>query len=351
MFYKQFSKITKDLNFDFVQKFDYWLATLPNSSQNSITTSAVSARLGVSYAQADLMLKYSEKLNILQKHYLIRCPECDYILEDIESDELARFLRSVTLYCDECNEERQITSSEIYIAYRVIAKPNITESQFADEVEKHLKMTEEGINGEINFNGADSLENNLTDVYEAFFNPSESAYKNFVDLRNMLDKQCANTTEKGHMLELLALELFRQIKYVSCTNLLHTETNQFDCTALCGVSTIFPSIFKRLTPYFIIECKNEPNKAPDNTYVNKLLAIMETNEAKLGIVLGRKEATAPCFQIAHDHYLKNDKVVITMCDTDLNTIIDDRVNLLKYLEFKVTQVTTNSPRSTFSMFT
>lgn len=46
MFYKQFSTIIDILNPDFVENFDYWLATLPRQSKRNITASAVSARLG-----------------------------------------------------------------------------------------------------------------------------------------------------------------------------------------------------------------------------------------------------------------------------------------------------------------
>ena len=64
MFYKQFIPIIDILNPEFVEKFDYWLATLPISDQRHITASIVSSRLAVSYSQADAILKYSEKQGI-----------------------------------------------------------------------------------------------------------------------------------------------------------------------------------------------------------------------------------------------------------------------------------------------
>ena len=36
MFYKQFLKITEILNPDFVNDFDYWLATLPKKNQKNM---------------------------------------------------------------------------------------------------------------------------------------------------------------------------------------------------------------------------------------------------------------------------------------------------------------------------
>ena len=77
-----------------------------------------------------------------------------------------------------------------------------------------------------------------------------------------------------------------------------------------------------LTPYFIVECKNEPDNKPNNNYCNKLESILETNAAQLGIIFGRIDATSTCFQISREHYLTH----------------------------KIFQVTANSPNSTFEMF-
>ena len=44
------------------------------------------------------------------------------------------------------------------------------------------------------------------------------------------------------------------------------------------------------------------------------------------------------------------KIIIMCSDKDLEYLIDKKVNLLKYLEYKIFQVTANSPNSTFEMF-
>lgn len=154
---------------------------------------------------------------------------------------------------------------------------------------------------------------------------------------------------------MLVLEIFNQIKGVRATNDVKTETNQFDCTCLCDFKTVFPSIFSYMAPYFIIECKNEAKKAPNNTYCNKLLGIMDTNEAQIGIVFGRKNATGPCFTISREHYIKNSdsrrqQIIITCSDDDLKYLIDRRVNLLEYMEYKILQVTANTLNATYEMF-
>lgn len=352
MFYKQFSKITDALNPEFVEKFDYWLATLPRNNQKNITASIVSSRLEVKYTLAESILNYAEKQKILEKYYLIKCPDCDYNLATVTADELAEVLVRPELFCDECEENKKISLDDIYVAYRLALQPDVTEDEIARAIEKRLNKND---GADVNFSKADSLLNNCNSLYEAFYNPSESVYSKFIDLRNKLDLDYgSNTTAKGNALEVLILEIFNQIKYVKGTNDVKTNTNQFDCTLLCGVNTIFLSVFNTLSPCFIIECKNEKKK-PDNTYINKLESIMDTGSAQFGIVFGRKNATKVCFPISREHYLTHkhtpkQQIIITCSDDDLEYIIDKRVNLLQYLEFKIFQITHNSPSSTFEMF-
>lgn len=352
MFYKQFSTIIDILNPEFVENFDYWLATLPRNNQKNITASVVSSRLGVKYTLAESILNFAEKQGILERYYLVKCPDCDYNLGIITKDKIAETLMS-PIYCDECDEDKYVTLDNIYIAYRVILQPDVTEDEVARAIEKRLNQGEDT---EVNFIKADSLSNDKTTLYEAFYNPSESAYERFKALQDKLDVDYGkNTTAKGKALEVLVLEIFNQIKGVRGTNDVNTETNQFDCTCLCGVATVYPSIFSYLAPYFIIECKNEPDKKPNNTYCNKLLSIMDTNEAQIGIVFGRKDATKPCFTISREHYLKHSdtrrqQIVFTCSDNDLKYLIDERVNLLEYMEYKILQVTANAPEANYEMF-
>lgn len=354
MFYKQFLEITDKLNPEFVSNFDYWLATLPTNCQENITASVVSRRMEVSYSQAEAILSYAEKKGILEKYYLVTCPNdnCNSYLAIISKDEIAMTLM-VPQYCEECDEYQKITIEDIFAAYKVILHPDVPENEIAKEIEKRLNQ---GKKLNVNFSQADSLLNDKITLYEAFYNPSESAYDRFIDLRSKLDLDYGkNTTAKGNALEVLVLAIFNEIKGVKGTNDIKTETNQFDCTCLSGINTVFLSVFTYMFPYFIIECKNEPEKSPNNTYCNKLLSIMDTNASQLGIVVGRIDATSTCFTISREHYLihlqsKKQRIILTFSDNDLKYLIDDRVNLLQYLEFKIFQVTSNSPDSKFEMF-
>lgn len=351
MFYKQFSAITKVLNPDFVESFDYWLATLPVRSQKNITVSLVSARLGVQYTLADFILKFAEEQKILKKQYEVHCSECDSSLGIYNKDVLAEILMEPQ-YCHECDEYKAITPQDVYVTYKVVLKPNVSEAEIARAIEKRLNQ---GGGTQSNFSKADSLSNDPFSLYEIFYNPSESAYSKFKELRAKLDLDYGdNKTAKGKALEVLILEIFNQINCVRGTNDIKTKTNQFDCTFLCGADTVYPSVFNYLAPCFIIECKNEKKK-PDNTYMNKLQSIMDTNDAQFGIVFGREAATSPCFTISREHYLtkkylQQQQIIVTCCDDDLDYIIDKKVNLLQYIEYKISQVTNNSPASTFEMY-
>ena len=189
---------------DFVEEFDYWLATLPQRSKKNITVSVVSARLGVSYSLAESILRYAEKQKILDKHYIIKCPDCNNILEKVSQDELAEALLD-PVYCDECDQDKHITLDNVYTAYRVIQEPNVSEEEIAKAIEKRLNQ---GDSTTVNFTVADSLSHDINTLYEVFYNPDESAYQKFQELQEKLDLDYGkNTTAQGNALEKLIKEV------------------------------------------------------------------------------------------------------------------------------------------------
>ena len=157
MFYKQFLEITEVLNADFVENFDYWLATLPRNRQKNITASMVAAKFEVQYSLAELILKYAEQHKILEHYFLVKCPECDDTLLIISENAVAEIL-STSIYCSECDRDEKITTDHIYIAYKVIQQPDVTEEQIYHAIEQ--KLIKDGhITG--NFIDADSLSSNV----------------------------------------------------------------------------------------------------------------------------------------------------------------------------------------------
>lgn len=352
MFYKQFLKITEALNPEFVENFDFWLTTLPQNNTNVITASIVSSRLEVSFSQAEIILQFAEKEKILEKYYLIKCanPDCDMTITTVTKEEVLNYIGE-TVLCSNCETNQAITIDNVYLAYRLILKPDASEEDIKEAIKKRIGIGE----ASGNFSKADSLSNNRKEIYEIYYNPSESAYDKIKELRNLIDLDYGkNTTAKGNSLENLVLEIFKQVYGIKLSRQIKSLTNQFDCTGICGTSSVYPTIFNYLSPYFIVECKNE-NKKPGNTYVNKLESILDNCDAQLGLIIARKEAAKTCFQISREHYLRKKEsskkqLVITLYDYDLKQIIDNRVNLLSYLDFKIMQLTTNSPNSKYEMF-
>ena len=357
MFYKQFLEITDGLNADVVKEFDFWLATLPEKEAKSITISTVASRLGIQYSIADLLLEFALRKGILKRAYMLVCPneECHLPHSILDANEVRNMLGKEE-YCHNCQEEFVVDLTCIINIYQRNKKPDVSDRIIRDEIIKRLGFGKDGFENEINFNIADSLGANKKEVYNLYYAPDESAYKRFKIMKDKLDWNYGkDTTAQGKALEILALDIFNQIQGVRCTNDAKTKTNQFDCTCLCGIKTIFPSVFSYLAPYFLIECKNEPKKKPNNTYCNKLLSIMDTNEAQVGIVFGRINATEPCFVISREHYLKHSEsrrqqIILTFSDDDWNCLIDNKVNLLAYLEYKIFQITSNSPDASYEMF-
>lgn len=342
MFYNIFSKVPKELNEEYIKSFDYWLATLPVIAQKNITATSISGQLGGTILQAECMLEFLEKNSIVSKHYLVKCPKCGEILDVLDNEKEVANVLLAQVPCEECGEDEIITPQNIYNAYKVEKRPDASDKEIEDAIQKELNNKYK----KSNFSEADSLiKKDL--LQNCFYNPDESAYEKLQGMRKNLDKDYGkNKTAKGASLEDLVLEIFANIHFISGTKKVRTETNQFDCTLLSDLDTQYPSIFNYLAPYFIIECKNE-KKTPGITYMNKLIEILEDGDAKFGILFSRKKATNACRKKARDHFLTKTyapkkEVVICMDDRDLTYILDKKVNLLKYLNFKIFQVVNNS---------
>lgn len=350
MFYKQFLKII-NANSDFVTEFDYWLATIPESKQDNISASFISAHFNVPYSLADNVLKFAKSVRILEEYYLVQCPDedCNMPIDKVSLNELAEVLMK-PVFCTNCFKEYMIKPNNIYTVYRRIIKPDVSEDEINAEILKRLNFSNSG-----NFNQADSLDARSFVLYDAFYNPNKSAYDKLKEKRKELDYDYGKKTkDKGDSLEILVLELFKNVKFVTGTKEIKTHTNQLDCTKGATISTFYPSVFNYLSPYFIVECKNEPDKTHSNTYFHKLSSILDSNEAKVGIVFSRKPAARESLEIAYHQYLINKanqgKYMISMSDSDLKILIDDRENLLKYIDFKILSLTTNSRNAKFEMF-
>lgn len=360
MFYKQFLKITDVLDEKFVNEFDFWLTTLPDNESRTISVSTVASRFCVKYSVADALIKFSEKEKILQKRYMIICgnEDCSFFYKDCEENELTEILGE-KVHCHNCDQDFEVTAENVFIVYARKKMPNIPERIIEEEIRKRIGVSE--TEDYENFSYADSLAKNISEIYNLYYNPDESAYIELKKMKNSLDGPFETTKQKGDALERLVLYLFCLIKNVNGTNKIQTFTNQFDCTVrFPQTSPVFPTVLKLLTPYFIIECKNEVDKqgdgkTPSNTYFHKLSDIMTSTTAQVGIVVSRGAASKEDLEVSYQNYLlhKNSnqqKVLISLSDEDLSIIIDKKINLLEYLGYKVDMLTMNAKNASYEMF-
>lgn len=356
MFYKQFLEITDVLNKKVVEEFDYWLTTLPRNNSQHIRVSTISSILDVQYSIAEILVQFAYKKGILKQTYLIICPnrECELPYETIDSaDDMIEILGQER-YCHNCENTFIVTEQNVIIEYKRIYLPDVSEDELREAILKRigLSMGQEVLG---NFCNADSLQNNLPGIYTLYYSPDESAYIEMEAMKQGLDGPFKCTKEKGDVLERLALYLFKQIRYVTGTNEIRTYTNQLDCTMKFPLSSsMFPTVLRYMTPYFIIECKNE-DSGPSNTYFHKISSIMAGSNAILGIVVSRHSPGQPARDVAREAYLENkgtyqERYLISLSDADLDKLIDERKNLLEYIDWKILSLTTNGKNSTFEMF-
>ncbi len=360
MFYKQFLKIIDILDESFVEEFDFWLATLPKRIAKTISVSAVASRFDVKYSVADALMQFAEKEGILKKRYVVLCSneECDFFHGDFDADDLISKIGE-RVYCHNCSREFEISFANTILVFSKEKEPDIPEKVLEKEIMKRFNEKEDGNYG--NFNNADSLAININEIYNLYYCPEESAYIELKQLKNSLDGPFRTNKEKGDALEKLVLFLFKQIKNVSTSNEVKTYTNQFDCTVRFPESSAsFPTIMKYMTPYFIVECKNETKsdgkgKAPSNTYFHKLAGIMDSNNAQIGMIISRGKPSKEDMIIAHDFFLLNknsnhQKILLSFSEEDLDLLINKKENLLKYMSYKMDMLTMNAENVAYEKF-
>lgn len=361
MFYRQFLKIIDVLDETFVEEFDFWLATLPKRIAKTISVSSVASKFDVKYSVADAIIHFAENEGILKKRYVVLCSndECKFFYGDFDADDIINKLGE-EVYCHNCSKEFKITHENTMIVFSKEKEPNIPEKMFEEEIKKRISKTE-GNENYGNFIVADSLAKNVDEIFALYYNPDESAFTRLQELKKSLDGPFETTKEKGDALEKLALYLFSQIKNVSASNEVRTYTNQFDCTVrFSELSGSFPAIMRYMAPYFIVECKNETtsagkSKTPSNTYFHKLAGIMDSNNAQIGIVISRGKASKEDMIIAHEKFLLNknanyQKILLSFSDDDLEQLIDKKINLLKYMNYKMDMLTMNAKNTSYEMF-
>ncbi|WP_195603722.1 hypothetical protein [Clostridium tyrobutyricum] len=139
MFYPKLLKIKKELNFaeDLIDEFDKWLAFLPDSENNVITVGKVSTKFNIDYTIAEGLLDKLCNEGILEERFIILCPKCERPIRSATKQSLLDVANDVK-YCYKCNTEIKITMEDIIFSYKLVEKPNITETELKKYTSKVL---------------------------------------------------------------------------------------------------------------------------------------------------------------------------------------------------------------------
>lgn len=322
-----------------VSDLDYFISSMNREMAKKITISLIADKLEIHYEIAKQLILYYEQCGILERRFSITCPLCGQIIKTVKEIDLFDTLDDLNEFpfCIGCEDESfTVTAENVFILFE--RKKTSTSSQ--DEINKTLEQRNviRSIPRNDNFfNQADLLDTD--DICELYYKPDESAYNELMNLFNALDDVYPNTVEQGAAYDKLAKRIFSCVKGIDTTNKLKTDTNQIDGFSLTYMKTIFPSIFDILTPVFYFECKNEPDNAPGISYYQKLYAIINKSRvAKVGIIFSRKKATREALIFGKQMYLVNGTVLINIYDADWKLLIEKRVNILKFIHIKYSEI-------------
>lgn len=340
MFYQEsYNCMVYKSNPKIVEDFDFFIGTLNRNLLNKISVSLIVEKIGVQYELAKELLNYFESEEILEKQFVIVCPceDCDQILGIISFDKIDEFIRE-TKECFNCERDNlEIKRENIYVVYKRIKLATTSQEEIADTLEERNVISKR--NDDINFIRADLLSED--DIYKYYYNPNKSALKKIKKGYDNLKNHYTTTTQKGSVLEELVNEIFLNVKCFDTSMKYRTETNQIDVTVTPKIKVIEPAVLDFLIPYFVCECKNE-KKVSGNTYYHKLFSVIESTDARVGILFSIESCAKTCKIIAREKYLSSKKYLINITKKDLQKIIDQELSIFQVLKAKIDAISLSS---------
>lgn len=332
---------------ELIEKIDRYFAFLPNKSQVVITASSFSNRFEIDFNIAETLLNFCYELELLEKFYIVCCPICGREVFKANKKELLEKISDFD-YCIKCKHEiseGDIQPDSIYVGYVLVKSPDLDPEDISKETERIL-----GNNYKCLYNNeVDTLRKLLEEKKEKphdfFYNPSEVEYRELKEMVATLDYDYGDdTTKQGKALEGLACKLFELCWGMKSTPIMRTPTNQIDCTVRNDL-TISLTLYNELGSIIKCECKNEPNKTPGNTYYQKLHGILSMSkneiEQSVGIIFSRKKRAKTCKILEREYFLKDNIIIINLCNDDYKRIIDEKENFLDVIQEKVQNIKNN----------
>lgn len=346
MYYQELSEIISRTGAkEAIEILDRYLAFLPNRSEKVITPSNIASKLELDINIVDVIFDFMYDMDLIDKVYIVVCPNCGREILVTEKKLLIDKIEELD-FCNKCRTDIEgINLEDIYVGYKLIKQPVLDENEIRVETEKLLYS-------EIKTTHRDKLEelkklfeNKKEKPHDFFYNPSEAEINALKETFKSLDNDYGKLTiEKGNVLEGLVCELFNLCKGLKATNEIRTPTNQIDCTVRNDYS-ISLTVYTELGSIVKIECKNEPDKTPGNTYYQKLYGIIQlsknSTEQSVGILVSRRNIAKTCKDLARQYFLRDKIIIINICDDDFHRIINKGANLLDVIQEKIQYVKNN----------
>lgn len=315
-----------------IEAYDLWLFNLPKRISDRISIAKVANELNIEFNNAKEILEDSVEVEILERRYAIKCPECDHVIEIVPMEELYDKINNIN-NCDACeNEDLNISDEDIQVLYKKIEKGNeiICNSNI---VKKNL-----------NYSNSDSLrsflEDDIVKINDIFFNPTEKQKAEMIELFEKIGRKEENTTALGNQLRNFIEYVLRLVKVFEAANI-RTQTNEIDCLVKNKFKTGMPYFLDELGSLIIVECKNEKVK-PNNTYFHKLHGILKLYKSSCGIIVAMKDPTKPAIQIANNDYLLDNTIIVAINYEELRKVVYENLNFLDLLENKIVMLRTNA---------
>lgn len=343
MFYPELYQIfnneeNRGVSIELIDAIDNWFAFLPENSKDKITIGRFAKVFNIHYDIARGILEKLSNENFLKRLFAIRCSECNQILKITDEQtlyqEVIKLKSHITCYNCDC-EIYDIDMDQIEVRYKLILKPTNEPTKIKNQVFNILNISDRN-----NDSIKDILEKANYDSNILFYDPTE---EEFSELENLFCgfMSAKNTGEKGTSLEEFARYLIELIKPVRVTTKGKTFTNQIDGLAvnkLIGAN----AVLDKMGHIFMCECKNEQD-TPKNEYYHKLanilnISTMKPNERKFGIIFSKEKPPSTYLDMAKKNYYTTYTTIITFYAEELKKIVYDRVNLLGYIDYKISLI-------------
>ncbi len=340
MFFSQLSILKKksDTSNIVVDSFDCYINSLSINARDNISISRTANNLGIDFNVVKILFEECEQIGILKKKYVLKCPECGYVMKSFET--LSQF-EYQSCFCNRCEDEYDVDFSCIDVLYCFCEN----DDSFNEGQRKHIRYNNIDTSKTVApiSDGFNELLKHGVVTNQDLYSPTETDYKSLEEKYNNLFGDFNNTTEQGGALDNLIENIFQLCPYFKTTKKLKTDTNQIDVTIR---NTVIPcnGILCYTGTIFYIECKNE-NETPSGSYWSKLGSILSTSHLKFGIVASIKPPPKTEELLANSAWQATKVLMLSLSSEDFKKLIFNKINLLELLECKVMNIVTRTNKA------